>query len=194
MLVSTAPSTRRSPASARRTTRAFALCTPAAETNDDARQWLHTLDLATEELLAVGKMARSRVAGSVRDQLFTPDGTTDTDALDGALRRRRDPLHDALSLAAHPLWRSRTRPPSTSTLGAVPGPTLSDMSDAFPFYDDPFDSDEPTAAERAEALRQFRADAGRWPGIGDDLDRGRLAEIDAVDAEPPPGVGKSCVH
>ena len=25
--------------------------------------------------------------------------------------------------------------------------------DTFPFYDDPFDSDEPTAAERAEALR-----------------------------------------
>lgn len=57
------------------------------------------------------------------------------------------------------------------------------MADTFPFYDDPFDSDEPTAAERAEALRQFRADAGRWPSIGDGLDRSRLAEIEADDAE-----------
>ena len=57
------------------------------------------------------------------------------------------------------------------------------MADTFPFYDDPLDPDEPTAAERAEALRQFRADAGRWPSIGDDLDRSRLAEIEAEDAE-----------
>ena len=44
-------------------------------------------------------------------------------------------------------------------------------------YDDY--SEEPTEAERAEAVEEFLADAGRFPGVGDSLDRARRAEIDA---------------
>ena len=39
--------------------------------------------------------------------------------------------------------------------------------------------EEPTEAQRAEAVEEFLADAGRFPGVGDSLDRARQAEIDA---------------
>lgn len=44
-------------------------------------------------------------------------------------------------------------------------------------YDD-YD-EEPTEAERAAAVEEFLDDVGRFPGVGDSLDRARQAEIDA---------------
>ena len=56
------------------------------------------------------------------------------------------------------------------------------------YYDD-YD-EEPTEAERAEAVEEFLADAGRFPGVGDSLDRARQAEIDAdYPGETPPRRG-----
>ena len=85
------------------------------------------------------------------------------------------------------------------TLGRGPAsrlaPTLVDMSDSSldedlagepsedplaefaAFYDD-FD-DEPTEAERVAAVDEFLADAGRFRGVGDSLDRARQGEIEA---------------
>ena len=38
---------------------------------------------------------------------------------------------------------------------------------------------EPSLAERAEALEQFMADHGRFPGVAEEFRLGRLAEIEA---------------
>lgn len=82
-------------------------------------------------------------------------------------------------------------------------PTLSDMSGRSPheghdvaesavdgplaeyaaYYDD-YDS-EPTEAERAEAVEQFLADCGRFPGVAEELDRARQAEIEADYPDEP---------
>ena len=54
------------------------------------------------------------------------------------------------------------------------------------FYDD-YD-DEPTEAERVEAVEQFLADGGRFPGVADELDRARQAEIESdYSMEAPAG-------
>ncbi len=62
---------------------------------------------------------------------------------------------------------------------AVGGP----LAEYAAYYVD-YDS-EPTEAERAEAVEQFLADCGRFPGVADELDRARQAEIEADYLDEP---------
>ena len=117
--------------------------------------------------------------------------------------------HHVQPEAAAGVTRCR-KPHQRQPLGRGPAgrlaPTLADMSDFSPyedldgaplkgplaeyaaFYDD-YD-EEPTEAERAAAVEEFLADAGRFPGVGDSLDRARQAEIDAdYPGETPPRSG-----
>ncbi len=56
----------------------------------------------------------------------------------------------------------------------APGGALAQYAACYDDYDD-----EPTEAERSEAVEQFLADGGRFPGVADELDRARRAEIEA---------------
>lgn len=90
------------------------------------------------------------------------------------------------------LWFGR---PSAHTLSDVSDLSLRDDLDEVPvvgplaefaaFYDD-YD-EAPTDAERAAAVEEFLADVGRFPGVGESLERARRAEIDGdYPGEPSP--------
>ena len=76
---------------------------------------------------------------------------------------------------------SESSPADDLDMAPLDGP-LAEYAAHYDDYDE-----EPTEAEHAEAVEAFLADAGRFPGVGDSLDRARRAEIESdYPAETPP--------